>query len=56
MNNSQTQKPPLGLIPRDVYMQNRALDILAAMGRYVRADKPIPDEWFSELQSIYGSA
>ena len=49
-------KPPLGLKPRNILMQERALDIISAMERYVRADKPIPDEWFDELRDIYGSA
>jgi hypothetical protein len=50
------KKPPLGLIPKEIFQQNRALDIIAAMDRYVRADKPIPRAWITELDSLYGSS
>lgn len=52
----QYEKPPLGLIPRNIHRQKRALEIIAAMDRYVRANKPIPTEWFEELQDYYGCA
>jgi hypothetical protein len=48
-------KPPLGLMPENIHRQLRALDILAAMKRYVESDKPIPEEWFTELQSKRGT-
>jgi len=46
--------PPIGLMPLAMYNQQRVLDILAAMGRYVQAKKRIPDEWFDELRDRTG--
>ena len=40
-------------IPRDTHNQKRALEIIAAMDRYVRANKPIPGEWVDELRDMY---
>ena len=42
-------KPPLGLQPQSVHDNLRVKDILAAMQRYVAANKPIPNEWLEEL-------
>jgi len=49
-------KPPLGLMPRDIHRQQRARDIVAAMGRYVEGNKPIKQEWLDELTELYGAA
>ena len=48
-----TQAPPIGLVPRFVRDQERALEILAAMSRYVRDGKKIPRAWLGELAEIY---
>ena len=50
------EKPPLGLTPKSIHDQGRAVDILEAMKRYVYADKPIPVEWIDELRRLYGEA
>ena len=47
------EKPPLGLIPKDVWIHQRALEIISAMERYVRANKPIPSAWLDELRDLY---
>jgi len=52
----RSKKPPIGLKPRAFAVQDRALEIIAAMQRYVQASQPIPDEWFDELKDYYGSA
>jgi len=49
-------KPPLGLMPRDIHRQQRACDIVEAMGRYVAENKPIKQEWLDELAELYGAA
>jgi len=50
----QSVKPPLGLMPKAIFYRNRALEILGAMERYVRADKKIPLEWLDELEDLIG--
>lgn len=42
-------KPPLGLQPQSIHDNLRVKDILAAMQRYVAANKPIPEAWIEEL-------
>ncbi len=46
------EKPPLGVLPKDMHNQFRALDILAAMDRYVRVNKSVPQEWLTELVGL----
>lgn len=48
-------KPPIGLLPQKIHNKKRALEIIGAMERYVRADKLIPDEWLYELKNLYGT-
>ena len=54
INMCEHQKPPLGLKPKEIHDQQRALEILEAMKRYVLADEPIPTDWFNELSFLYG--
>lgn len=42
-------KPPLGLQSWNVHDNLRVQDILAAMQRYVAANKAVPNEWLEEL-------
>lgn len=50
-------KPPLGLIPRKIYLEkvnhHRINDILDAMKRYCDAEKDIPVEWAKELIDLW---
>ena len=50
------EKPTLGLIPKDNHNKTRAIEIVAAMERYIRANKPIPQEWLDELSDLKGAA
>jgi hypothetical protein len=50
------KKPPIGLKPKTIHDQQRGLEILAAMTRYVEANKTIPEEWVYELDALYGVA
>lgn len=47
-------RPPIGLKPENLHQQQRALDILEAMERYIHVRKPIPKDWFIELHRLYG--
>lgn len=46
--------PPIGLIPKFVRDRERALEVLAAMNRYVEAGKKIPSAWLLELTELVG--
>lgn len=46
-------RPPLGLMPKNIHDTTRALDILDAMERYALAGMPAPVEWVLELKEIY---
>ena len=47
-------KPPLGLMPKDIYdikvNKDREMMIIDAMKRYSESEKPIPLEWIKELE------
>lgn len=47
-----SDKPPLGLRPRYIVAQERAIEIVEAVDRYVRAGKQIPAEWLTELIDV----
>ena len=41
-------KPPLGLIPKEIHNMQRRADIIAAIVRYANAGKAIPIGWIEE--------
>ncbi|MDF2881517.1 MAG: hypothetical protein K0R54_2074 [Clostridiaceae bacterium] len=43
------ERPPLGLKPRRICLEERIAEIQNAINRYVEARKPIPKEWTEEL-------
>lgn len=43
------EKPPLGIIPKYLWEENRAQDILNAMVRYSEKHLPTPREWIFEI-------
>lgn len=47
-----TVKPPLGLKPKWVHDGERKCEILEAMERYAKTEKPIPIEWIKELKEL----
>lgn len=44
------KKPPLGLVPRFIRDEERAREILEAIGRYNDAGEPVPVNWIWELE------
>ena len=46
------KKPPLGLIPRNIWLSKRLFDIKEAIKRYLDADYPIPDKWIEEYNEL----
>lgn len=45
-------KPPLGLMPRYQWVEERKKEIIRAMDRYSSAEKVIPREWIEELSNL----
>jgi hypothetical protein len=46
------KKPPLGLLPRLIWIDKRQTDILNAMNRYILADMLIPVKWVEEYNLL----
>jgi hypothetical protein len=42
-------KPPIGLMPKKLWEDQRANDLCGAIQRYVDAGRTIPMEWVDEL-------
>lgn len=49
---SELKRPPLGIMPRFIWLEHRLQDLHEAMKRYVEADKRIPSEWMAEVRFI----
>ena len=45
-------KPPLGLMPKCIWLENRRYAIEEAVIRYTDANMDIPEEWLAELSDI----
>lgn len=48
------EKPPIGIMPKEIWETQRIGDILDAMERYSQANQPIPIAWVSELKQHLG--
>ena len=48
----ENKKPPLGIMPRELWEERRIREILAAMKRYEKENVPIPQEWARELRDL----
>jgi hypothetical protein len=48
----RASKPPIGLKPKTVHDGDREVEIINAMIRYLKAKKPIPDSWSTELWAL----
>lgn len=48
----KNEKPPIGLRPRIIWLNEREMEILEAMDRYEKAGKEIPVLWGMELAWI----
>jgi hypothetical protein len=51
----EAPKPPLGLMPRQIWIAHRMEEIREAIKRYEHAKHPVPRAWRSELQALQGS-
>jgi hypothetical protein len=48
----ETSKPPLGLMPRQMWLENRRDDIYDAIARYRAAGKDVSRDWLNELLDL----
>ncbi len=48
----EIKKPPHGVMPRNTWEEDRQLNLLAAMARYVEEGFKIPPEWIDELNDL----
>ena len=48
----KNEKPPIGLRPRIIWLNEREIELLEAMERYEKAGKEIPETWNMELAWI----
>lgn len=46
------KKPEIGIMPRWLYNEQRFIEILTAMERFIKAKQQIPDDWYEELKAI----
>lgn len=47
MTASKT-KPPIGLMPKNIWQEKRSKRLKKAIIRYVKNNKPLPNEWLVE--------
>ena len=45
-------KPPLGIIPKNIWKQQRMEDIREAVDRYLDANLRVPIEWIEEYNEL----
>lgn len=48
-------KPPLGLMPKNIWMLQRLKDINSAITRYIESDMDIPVLWIRERSELISS-
>lgn len=44
------KRPPLGVMPKFIWIEHRIEELKKAIYRYLEADKPVPKEWYEELE------
>lgn len=45
-------KPPLGILPRWLWLEQRIIALTEAMQRYADAGQPVPPDWVKELREL----
>lgn len=47
-------KAPLGIMPFNIWLEQRKLELIAAIERYVSAGFDVPYAWIIELNCLHG--
>lgn len=55
LDSITTEKPPIGIMPRGIWILQRANDLGEAIIRYCDSGKVIPQEWIDEYNELRGS-
>ena len=50
--DTKVEKPPLGLMPKNLHEEVRFYDICAAISRYYNVEWKIPIEWVKEYNEL----
>ena len=48
----EIKKPPLGVMPKEIWIEKRKLDLSRAINEYVAARIPFKHEWIDELKDL----
>ena len=46
------QRPPLGLMPQNLFLEHRMSEVTSAIKRYKKANKLVPSQWYDELNDL----
>jgi len=49
---TKLEKPPIGIMPRHIYNDLRAKEIIRVMGEFMECGEPIKAEWVEELSDL----
>jgi len=49
---NRTDKPPIGIIPEELWKEQRLNDLAKAIMRYVKDFREVPPKWISEYNKI----
>lgn len=52
LDQKMIDKPPIGLIPKTIWLELRIKEIVEAMNRYIDVNKPVPTTWVEEYNTI----
>ena len=45
-------KPPIGIKPHEVWVEERVCDLIAAINRYMEVEKEVPIVWLEEYNAL----
>lgn len=48
------KKPPIGVMPRFIWEENRLIALKGAIDRFTEVNQPIPIEWIEEYNELVG--
>lgn len=51
--NISVDRPPIGIIPRYLWIEQRKSELISAINRYMKAGVKVPVEWLEELNGYF---